>query len=130
MGNMKRAEGREERRMIEDGKLCGRCKRLFYAGKGPKTELFCRCPALNQFLNLRYELTDGVWRCDFLDRRTMSPLAKQRCFHHADSICEMVRRTPTRFNSEDRNLFEIGWDQGRGIVAIEVTPEQFLKLRP
>jgi hypothetical protein len=41
----------------------------------------------------------------------------------------MVRRTPTRFNSEDRNLFEMGLEQGRGIVAIELTPEQFSKLR-
>ena len=129
MGQMKRAERREEHRMIEDGKLCGRCKRLFYAGQGPKTELFCHCPKLNQLLNLRYERIGGVWRCEFLDRRTMTPLAKPRRFQHADSIREMVRRTPTRFDSEDRNLFEMGLEHGRGLVGIELTAEQFLKLR-
>jgi hypothetical protein len=53
----------------------------------------------------------------------MSPLAKPRCFQHADSIREMVRRTPTRFNSEDRSLFEMGLEQGEGLVGIEVTSE-------
>ena len=53
----------------------------------------------------------------------------ERRFQHADSIREMVKRTPTRFNSEDRNLFEMGLEHGKGIVAIEVTAEQFLKLR-
>lgn len=125
---MKRAERREERHMIEDGKLCGRCKRLIYAGQGQKGELHCHCPKQNQYLNLRYELIDGVWRCEFLDRRTMSPLARQRCFQHADSIREMVRRTPTRFNSEDRNLFEMGLEYGKGLVGIELTAEQFGRL--
>ena len=56
-------------------------------------------------------------------------VGRKRRFDHADTIREMVARTPTRLNLIAQQAFDFALQRGEGQIEIELTGEQYIKLK-
>ena len=130
MGSMPRRERREaEAWMRASGRMCSRCQRQIDAGQWPGGERLCnRCERSTSVI-LKMTLASGYWSLEFLDARTRLLLGPTRRVQHTDSIREMVGRTATRMSLEERSIFEMILQSGRGEVRLTLSGEQLYRVR-
>ena len=115
--------------MRASGRMCSRCRRPIDVGQWPGGERLCtRCERLASVI-LKMTLASGYWSLEFLDARTRLLLGPRRRVQHADSVLEMVGRTPTRMTLEERAIFEMILQGGRGELRLVLSGDQLSKVK-
>jgi hypothetical protein len=71
----------------------------------------------------------GEWVCGFLEIDLKTPVCRRRTFASVNKIRELIDRTPTKMNLEDRSMLEHDIEKGRGGLYLDVTEEQYEKLK-
>jgi hypothetical protein len=74
-------------------------------------------------------MASDVWQAQFLEADVKTPLPRKRQFSDPEKIREIARRGEARGDSESRQLLEHAIDVGRGGLYLNLTPEQYRKLR-
>jgi hypothetical protein len=69
------------------------------------------------------------WIVQFLESDLKTPVGRIRKFSHADRVTELIGRTPTAMNLEARNMLEHALSGGRGGMYLDLTGEQYRKLK-
>lgn len=109
--------------------MCSNCKSLIALGDWTCGERYCdRCGRSKEvWIRFKYEHT--FWEVEFLDPKNWMTVGRKRRFNHADTIRDLVSRTPTRMNLAARQAFDFALQSGQGQVKIELTGEQYAKLK-
>jgi hypothetical protein len=71
----------------------------------------------------------GGWTVQFLETDLKTSIGRIRTFADAQQIRNLVDRTPTPMNLEARNMLDHGINQGRGGMYLQLTDEQYQKLK-
>jgi hypothetical protein len=69
------------------------------------------------------------WSCTFLEPDLKTPIGPIRKFGSEDKLRELIARTPTKLTLADRQAFDHAIANGRGGIYLELTAEQYRKLR-
>ena len=69
------------------------------------------------------------WHCQFLEPDLKTSLPRKLHFSSSDKIIELVERAGGFPNLESRQALDHGIEIGRGGVFLELTKEQYSKLR-
>ena len=78
---------------------------------------------------MRFEVIGQSWLCEFVDdTRAAIPIRKLQV-GTPDKIREIARRGGALKNLETRQMLEYGISSGRGGVTLDLTGEQYTKLR-
>jgi hypothetical protein len=77
---------------------------------------------------MSFFMRDG-WVVQFLEPDLKTSLGRIRAFSDANKIRELIERTPTPINLESRNMIEHAIDKGRGGMYLQLTGEQYRKLK-
>jgi len=109
--------------------MCCQCKTLIPLGKWAGGRRYCERCGRSKFVWLRFKYIRTVWEVEFLDAQTWLTVGRKRQFESADTIRELVGRTPTRPDLATRQAFEFALQQGEGQIKLELTAEQFWKLK-
>jgi len=113
----------------KSGRMCWSCKTLIELGKWQGGERLCDRCARPQKVWLRFKYEHTYWYVEFLDPKHWNTVGRKRRFDHADTIRELVARTPTRLNMEAQQAFDFALQRGEGQIELELTGEQYIKLR-
>lgn len=76
---------------------------------------------------MRFENCMG-WRVSFSDPQNVRTTFLEFTFADPQKLEELVKRTETRMVMADRQTFEIGIRNGRGLVELTLTQSQYRKL--
>jgi hypothetical protein len=71
----------------------------------------------------------GAWHCQFLEPDLKTPAGRPRRFASSDLVIEMAQRGGASLRLEDRQALEYGIQLGRGSVWLNLTVEQYAKLK-
>jgi len=71
----------------------------------------------------------GEWVCGFLEVDLKTPVSRRRTFASVDKIRELIDRTPTEMSLEARSMLKHDIEKGRGGLYLDVTEEQYQKLK-
>lgn len=71
----------------------------------------------------------GQWVCGFLEPDLKTPVCRSHCFDTEDKLRELIARTPTKMNLEARNMLDHAIANGRGGLYLDLTHEQYRKLK-
>lgn len=69
------------------------------------------------------------WFCQFLEEDLKTPLAKKLALADRDKILELARRGGAEIDSETEQALRHGIEIGRGGVWLNLTEEQYRRLR-
>lgn len=69
------------------------------------------------------------WECQFLEADLKTPLPRKITFATSDKVSEFARRGGAFMNLESEQAFDHGVEFGRGGVYLELTEEQYRKLK-
>jgi hypothetical protein len=69
------------------------------------------------------------WHCQFLEADLKTPLPRKLCFASPDKIRELVERGEGLKDQEARLTLDAGIAQGRGGVFLELTDDQYRRLK-
>ena len=69
------------------------------------------------------------WYCQFLEADCKTPLPRKLTFKDPAKIIELAERGGNRLNLEERQAIEHGIETGRGGIWLELTEEQYGKLK-
>jgi hypothetical protein len=70
------------------------------------------------------------WQCQFLEADLQTPLPKRLHFASPDKIIALVERGGGFKDQESRLIVDQGISMGRGGVFLNLTDEQYAKLKP
>lgn len=108
--------------------MCSSCMSLIALGDWPGGERQCSRCARPKSVWLRFKYEHGDWYVEFLDPNWMM-VGRKRRFDHADTIRDMISRTPTRLDLAARQALDSALQNGEGGVKLEQTGEQYAKLK-
>jgi hypothetical protein len=112
------------------GKICARCSRSIDAGAWPGEERLCnRCGGVHKVYMGFFVRGGGEWVCTFLEPDLRTPIGRIRCFGSEEKLRELIARTQTTFTLEDRQALDHATALGRGGVYLQLSGEQYEKLR-
>ncbi len=113
------------------GKICCSC-RVPLPPSDVKGERFCDACATAKVPRRRvymsYMLREG-WHCQFLEADAKTSLPRTLHVKDSDKIFELAERGGYNLNLEGRQAIQHGIDIGRGGIWLELTEEQYAKLR-
>ena len=69
------------------------------------------------------------WYCQFLEEDLKTPLPCKLSLDDPAKIIELARRGGAPMKLEDKQAIEYGIENGRGSVWLNLTPEQYQKLK-
>ena len=121
-------------RRREAGKMCAFCHTsLPWDIATPRGERLCeRCAKERQKprhkVYMHYMLRDG-WYCQFLESDLKTPLRRKLAFADSDKILELAHRGGASLILEDRHAIAHGIEIGRGGIWLNLTDEQYRKLK-
>jgi hypothetical protein len=69
------------------------------------------------------------WQCQFLEADLQTPLPKRLHFASSDKVVELVEHAGGFADQESRLMLEQGISMGRGGVFLNLTEEQYAKLK-
>lgn len=78
---------------------------------------------------MRFEVTGQIWICDFVESDQVGATLRTLRVGAADKIREMAQRGGALRNLESRQMLEYGISSGRGGVTLNLTPEQYARLK-
>jgi hypothetical protein len=70
----------------------------------------------------------AVWVVQFSPPSLDRAIGPIRQWPSADAIRELIARTPTKMDSEAKQILEFAIAKGRGAMFLDVTPEQYASL--
>ncbi len=71
----------------------------------------------------------GEWVCGFLEPDLKTPVGRSRSFGKEAKLRELIARTPTKLTLADHQALDAGIANGRGGLYLELTGEQYRKLK-
>lgn len=71
----------------------------------------------------------GGWVVQFLELDAKTSIGRIRTFGSADKLRELIARTPTRLDLAAKQALEHAIQGGRGGVYLDLTSEQYRKLK-
>ena len=77
---------------------------------------------------MSFMLRDG-WYCQFLESDLKTPLLRKCTLQNPEKLVEMVKRGRGFKNLETRQAFDHAVEVGRGGIYLELTDEQYRKLK-
>jgi hypothetical protein len=77
---------------------------------------------------MHFMLRDG-WHCQFLEIDLKTALPKQLTFSSPTKIRELYDRFAADKKLEDRQALEYAIEKGRGSIWLNLTQEQYIKLK-
>jgi len=69
------------------------------------------------------------WYCQFLEEDLKTPLPRKITFHNPAKLIEMAEHGGYRLNLEGRQALDNAIENGRGGIWLELTEEQYERLR-
>jgi hypothetical protein len=110
-----------------DGKICSICGRSL---PPPHTPGEFRCTACGgvYLVYMRFMLREG-WYCQFLEKDLKTPLPRKVVLQDAKDVLQLAIRGGSRMDTEKRKAFDYAIGMGRGGVWLQLTEEQYLKLK-
>lgn len=69
------------------------------------------------------------WYCQFLEQDLKTALPRKVTFGSADEVLQMAVRGGCKLDTERRQAFDYAINMGRGGVWLELTEEQYRKLK-
>jgi hypothetical protein len=69
------------------------------------------------------------WYCQFLEQDLKTPAGKSRVLSSPEKIIELARRGGSDMKLEDIQAIEYGITTGRGSIWLNLTPEQYRRLK-
>jgi hypothetical protein len=78
---------------------------------------------------MRFEVMGQSWLCEFVDDARIAMPIRKLQVGTSDKIREIAMRGGALKNLESRQMLEYGISSGRGGVTLNLTGEQYAKLR-
>jgi hypothetical protein len=122
MGGERASTGRQRL----SGKICGICRRHLPPPHTPGEKRCDKCSRHRVYMSFMLRET---WFCQFLEEDLRTPLPRKVELRDAQQICEMAERGGCDLNLEARQAFDHAIEIGRGGVWLELTGEQYEKLK-
>jgi hypothetical protein len=76
-----------------------------------------------------YYMFRGGWICQFLEEDLKTAIAGQLHFKEAQKIRTIVEKVGNFANLQDRQALDYGLEIGRGGVWLQLTEDQYLRLK-
>lgn len=76
-----------------------------------------------------YYMFRESWMCQFLEEDLKTPLPKRFHFRSPEKIRAIVEKVGSFANLQDRQALDYGLGIGRGGVWLQLTEEQYLRLK-
>src|ERR1700761_7001064 len=89
----------------------------------------CHKEMMRHRVYMHFMLVDGGWFCQFLEPDLKTSLPRNLTFKGPEKVREMYDRFGAEKKLEDRSALEYGINQGRGSIWLNLTPEQYSKLK-
>ena len=117
-------------RQIRAGRICATCRASLPPPYQSGEQLCRRCRQARgrHRVYMAYMLREG-WQCQFLEEDLKTPLPKRFRFNTAEKVRELACRGGASLNLESLQALDHGICTGRGGVWLELTEEQYQKLR-
>jgi hypothetical protein len=117
-------------RMRLSGRICYSCKSPISPPEKPGEQLCQRCKQANarRRVYMSFMLRQD-WFCQFLEADCKTPLPRKLTFQDPAKIIELAERGGYGKSLEDRQLLEHAIEMGRGGIWLELTEEQYRKLK-
>ena len=114
--------------MRESGKICCSCKVLLEPP--PARKRYCpKCQPKRHRVYMHFMLLPKGWVCHFLEADVRTSLSKKLIFQDPQKIVEMAKKGGADFMSADRLALEYGINLGRRSLWLNLTDEQYKKLK-
>ena len=113
------------------GKICCCCSCSLPAQHSSGEKYCTRCEserAPRRRVLMNYMLRDG-WRCSFLEEDLKTTLPRKLTFRDPNNIIELAERCDAFKNLEERQALDHGIEIGRGGIWLDLTAEQYAKLK-
>lgn len=112
------------------GKICARC--LVSIPDPPPTPgerlcSQCRSPEIHRVY--MYYMYRTSWMCQFLEEDLKTPLPRRLYFRGPEKIRSIVEKVGNFANLQDRQALDYGLEIGRGGVWLQLTEEQYRRLK-
>jgi hypothetical protein len=78
---------------------------------------------------MHFMLAKGGWYCQFLEADLKTPLRRKLNFVDEQKVIDMANRGGAAFNLEGLQALEHGIETGRGGVWLNLSEEQYARLR-
>jgi hypothetical protein len=76
-----------------------------------------------------YYMLRDLWMCQFLEEDLKTPLPRRFYFRDAGKIRAIVKKVGNFADLQDRQALDYGLETGRGGVWLQLTQEQYNRLR-
>jgi hypothetical protein len=113
------------------GKICCWCKSPLPAPHTPGEHFCARCTrekSPKRRIYMFFMLRQG-WHCQFLEEDLKTPLPRKIAFKEETKLFELAERGGYRMNLEGRQAMEHAIANGRGGIWLELSEEQYAKLK-
>jgi hypothetical protein len=114
-------------RMRLAGQICCNCK-TFLSPPNTELETYCLRCSPKRKVYMHFMLANG-WYCQFLEQDLKTPAGKPLTLSSPEKILEMARRGGAEMKLEDIQAIEYGISTGRGSLWLNLTQEQYKRLK-
>ena len=112
------------------GKICARCgNRLHDPPPTPGERVCLKCKAPGMHRVYMYYILREYWMCQFLEEDLKTPLPGRLHFKSAEKVRAIVDKVGNFANLQDRQALDYGLETGRGGVWLQLTDEQYMRLK-
>lgn len=118
-------------RMRLAGKVCALCQASLPAPHEPGEQLCARCAAGKKpphRVYMHFQTRSG-WHCQFLEEDLKTPIRKKLNLVAPETLFEIAERGGYRLNLDGRQAMQRAIDMGRGGIWLELTEEQYRRLK-
>lgn len=127
---MRMGERSSTTRMRLAGKICARCRNLIPDDPptpGERLCAKCRSPEIHRIY--MYYMYRTNWMCQFLEEDLKTPLPRRFYFRSPAKIRAIVEKVGNFADLQDRQALDYGLETGRGGVWLQLTEEQYKRLK-
>lgn len=117
-------------RMRLAGKICARCSISLPdppPTPGERLCAGCRSPGIHRVY--MYYMLRNSWMCQFLEEDLKTPLRRRLHFRDPEKIRTIVDKVGNFANLQDREALDHGLSIGRGGVWLQLTEDQYKRLK-